>query len=123
MAELESRFPNPTPTRVFASHASWVEAGRPIGGVMPVPAEERDPQNECWPDRYKGLAVVYYVALPTGQLWCPWQRGYDPQKGGWHGDGWTIKGPPECLTASPSIRVSGYHGYLVKGILSPDDPK
>jgi hypothetical protein len=109
-------------TTLYASHAAWQAAGRPAGGVFPVPAEDRSREPEGWPARYRDVATVYYVALPTGQLWCPWQKAYNRQQGGWYGEGWTVSGPPDKLTAQPSIAVDGYHGWLTDGVLSDPVP-
>lgn len=112
----------PTPklsftTQVFASHVDWMMAGRPTGGVFPVGAD-RSSSAEAWPERYLSTEA-YYVALPTGQLWCPWQKAYNHEKGGYYGDGWKVDGSPEKLTAWPSIQVDGWHGYLTDGVLHP----
>ncbi len=107
------------PTKLFVSYDEWALAGRPIGGIMPVDdSKDRDPNRT--PPRYRGVAK-WYVALPGGQLWCPWNRAYDREKG-FHGDGWNITGGPACLTVTPSIKTDHYHGFLTNGVLvaTPD---
>lgn len=107
----------PWPTKVFTSYDEWIAAGSPAGGVFPVDQESYDPRfGDRWPARYQGVAA-YYVALPTGQLWCPWQKAYNQERG-YHGEGWNISGPPERMTATPSIAVKGYHGWLTDGVLT-----
>src|SRR5271166_556777 len=34
--------------------------------------------------------------------------------------GWKVIGSPPLITATPSIRVQGYHGYLTNGVFSGD---
>ena len=34
--------------------------------------------------------------------------------------GWTVTGTPPLLTVSPSIVISGYHGWLQGGVLGDD---
>lgn len=74
------------------------------------------------PARYQGVEM-YYVALPNAdetksvQLWCPWYKAFNAELG-WHGDGWTMEGPSESITARPSIQTVSWHGYLTRGILS-----
>lgn len=80
-----------------------------------VPVSDRENRDAAWPERYKDVPA-YYVALPTGQLWCPWQRAYSAEQKH-HGDGWNVSGPPEKLTATPSIQVDGWHGFLTNGEL------
>ena len=117
MTQRRKPTPEPTPrptfqTQLFASYDAWREAGNPVGGVFPV---DQDRRQEEWPARY-ATADAYYVALPTGQLWCPWKKAYSTEKG-YNGEGWDMSGTPEKLTAWPSIRVDGWHGYLTDGLL------
>ena len=102
------------PTVVYADMAAWIAAGRPVGGVFPLPRGDRD--AEMWPARYKDVEQTYYVALPTGQLWCPWQKAFNTEQG-YHGEGWNVNGSPECMTITPSIQVAGWHGYVTNGEL------
>jgi Family of unknown function (DUF6527) len=67
------------------------------------------------PDRYRGVPA-YWVALPTGQLWSPWEKAYNAEAG-FHGEGWNISGPLDKLTVTPSIAVTGWHGFLTNGEL------
>lgn len=101
-------------TQLFESYGAWAAAGHPVGGVFPA-GDDRWGDAEAWPDRYRS-AVAYYVVLPTSQLWCPWQRAYNAERG-YHGEGWNVSGPPEKLTCTPSIQVKGWHGYLTNGEL------
>lgn len=108
-------------TQVFPNHDAWAAAGRPIGGVFPCTPEMRDDTYNGvhgWPERYRG-AVAYYVALPSGQTWCPWRKAFDETRG-YHGEGWEVSGPPDRLTATPSINTKGYHGYLTDGVITDD---
>lgn len=123
-------------TQLFASYDAWQAAGSPVGGIIPVePAayemhpDHGFPWGDPWPAAarlaQKAGAVHYYVALPggkdgrAGQIWCPWQRAFSKDKG-YHGNGWTVTGQPEQLTAQPSIDTARYHGYLRGGILTDD---
>lgn len=114
------------PTRVFASYEAWRAAGGPVGGVMRVDVAALDPRHgDRWPARYLEVAragQAWYVALPAlpgVQLWSPWQRAYDKDQG-YHGEGWEVSGPPESLSASPSIKTDDYHGFLQNGVLTDD---
>lgn len=112
----------PYPTTAYRTEAAWRKAGCPIGGVFPVKMWAYDPRwGERWPARYvqngKPLQRHYYVMLPNGQTWCPWSKAYNQERG-YHGEGWDVSGPPERLTAKPSIAVNGYHGWLTDGVLS-----
>lgn len=103
-------------TQHFDDMAAWIHADRPIGGIFPVSSTDRTNTESSWPERYRHVKTVYYIALPTGQLWCPWQKAYSAQQGH-HGNGWNITGAWGRWTVRPSIQVNGWHGYLTKGIL------
>jgi hypothetical protein len=109
----------PWPTKVFKSYSAWQKAGTPVGGIFPTDEASYDPKHaESWPERYRNVRPTYYVALPTGQTWCPWKRAYNREHG-YHGEGWNISGEiPARMTVTPSIAVDGYHGFLTDGVLT-----
>lgn len=53
------------------------------------------------------------IICPDGSLWMIDQKSTN-------GTGWIITGTIDNLSASPSIVVSGYHGYLQNHAFSPD---
>ncbi len=53
------------------------------------------------------------VVLPDGREWCI----TGPSS---NGGGWTVTGTMPAITASPSILVPGYHGFLQNGVLTDD---
>ncbi len=60
---------------------------------------------------WKGDAIQ--VVLPDSREWCI----TGPSS---NGGGWTVTGTMPCITASPSIHVPGYHGFLRDGVLTDD---
>lgn len=53
------------------------------------------------------------VVCPNGQHWL-----IDSKSS--NGEGWQITGELPNITASPSIAVCGYHGWLKDGVFTPD---
>lgn len=53
------------------------------------------------------------VLCPNGQEWC-----VDAVSS--NGEGWKVEGEVPNITASPSILVPGYHGYLCGGVFTPN---
>lgn len=51
------------------------------------------------------------VLCPNGAEWC-----VDAVSS--NGDGWTVEGDVPNITASPSIMVPGYHGFLRGGVFT-----
>lgn len=69
--------------------------------------------------RFRGQ-LPYFIALPGGSCWSPWCMAYNAEQGH-HGDGWTMTGPLEALTVTPSINAVGsYHGFVTAGVISDD---
>lgn len=62
-----------------------------------------------WSDKRPPICVV----CPNGQHWL-----IDSKSS--NGDGWKITGEPPLITASPSILVPGYHGFLQNGVFTAD---
>jgi len=63
--------------------------------------------------------LPYVVCLPGGVDFCvdfrAWRDGVS------YGDGWTLTGPLERLTLSPSVNIGGaYHGWIRDGVISDD---
>lgn len=61
-----------------------------------------------WSDKRPPILVI----CPDGSHWC-----VDAVSS--NGEGWTVTGTPPKITCSPSIAVSGYHGYLKDGVFTP----
>jgi hypothetical protein len=57
-----------------------------------------------WKD-WSHIRAPLCVLCPNGQEWC-----IDAKSS--NGDGWTVTGEAPLVSASPSIVVPGYHGFL-----------
>lgn len=64
---------------------------------------------ETWSTTRPPLCVL----CPNGREWC-----VDAKSS--NGEGWQVTGSPPLITAAPSIAVPGYHGFLQKGVFTPD---
>lgn len=53
------------------------------------------------------------VICPNGKDWCVDQVSTN-------GEGWKVTGDAPIITCAPSILVPGYHGFLQKGIFTPN---
>jgi hypothetical protein len=62
-----------------------------------------------WADKRPPICIVG----PTGETW-----GIDHKSS--NGNGWTVTGEWPNITCSPSIVLTGYHGYLTNGEFTPD---
>lgn len=62
-----------------------------------------------WADKRAPICIV----CPNGEWW-------EPDRKSSNGDGWTVTGDLPDITCSPSIVVSGYHGFLRGGEFTPD---
>lgn len=64
---------------------------------------------EDWSEKRPPICVV----LPGGSHWCIDSKASN-------GEGWKVTGEFPLLTASPSILVPNYHGWLNNGVFSPN---
>jgi hypothetical protein len=62
-----------------------------------------------WADKRAPICVV----CPNGETW-------EPDRKSSNGDGWIVAGDLPNITCSPSIVVTGYHGFLRAGEFTPD---
>ena len=56
------------------------------------------------------------VVCPDGTQWTV----DGTASNGKDGSGWSVTGEAPEITCTPSIKVSGYHGYLTNGVFTPD---
>ncbi len=62
---------------------------------------------------WKGKRAPIAVRCPSGSLWVVDQNSSN-------GTGWVVTGEAPNITASPSIVVPGYHGFLKDGVFTDD---
>lgn len=62
-----------------------------------------------WSDKRPPICVL----CPGGGEWC-----IDAKSN--NGDGWRVTGEPPKITATPSILLPNYHGFLKDGLFTPD---
>jgi hypothetical protein len=62
-----------------------------------------------WSDKRAPINVL----CPNGKEWCVDAKASN-------GDGWRVIGTAPQITASPSIMVPGYHGFLKGGVFTPN---
>jgi hypothetical protein len=69
--------------------------------------------SRFYTEQWLGKRMPIMVMLPDWSLWCIDQKSSN-------GEGWTVVGNAPQVTASPSILVPRYHGFLQNGVLTPD---
>lgn len=81
----------------------------------------KDSREELWPSMYSKYYIEEYskyrspiiVVCPNGSTWMVDQKSNN-------GEGWQVAGEAPKITCTPSILVSGYHGFLTDGVFTDD---
>lgn len=91
-------------------YCPWYVEGREVEDLK---AGRNGILSRLYVEQWLGKRMPIMVMLPDKSHWCIDQKSSN-------GEGWTVTGDEPMVTASPSILVPRYHGFLQNGILTPD---